>query len=62
MRKKGTRPTRGQAEFIKTKMRLNPENWLVSRDNTFCFEIVNRITGNRRKVSRKNEGERNCLV
>ena len=47
--KHGKNPTRKQKMFIK-KNKLNPENWLIVKDCSECFEIVHRFTGKRRKI------------
>ncbi len=47
--KHGKNPTRKQKMFIK-KNKFNPENWLIVKDCSECFEIVHRLTGNRRKI------------
>lgn len=49
--KHGRRPTKRQKLILK-KFNLNPQNWLIVKDCSECFEIVNRITGNRRKLKR----------
>jgi len=50
--KHGRRPTKKQKIFLK-KFNLNPKNWLIVKDCTECFEIVNRISGKRRILSRE---------
>jgi hypothetical protein len=52
MRKSGTRPTKKQSIFIRGRMRLNPDNWLVVKDTPEEFVIKNRITGKLR-IARK---------
>lgn len=47
--KHGVKPTRTQKERIE-KLRLNPENWFVVKDYPTCFEIVHRVSGERRKL------------
>ncbi|MCI8860676.1 MAG: hypothetical protein HFI71_14445 [Lachnospiraceae bacterium] len=54
--KHGRNPTRKQKIFIK-KFNLNPENWLIVKDCKDCFEIVDRLTGNRRILKRTNARE-----
>ncbi len=51
--KHGRNPTRKQKMFIK-ECRLNPENWLVVKDCCEYFEIVYRLTGNRKRLKDKN--------
>jgi len=45
--KHGKRPTKKQKMFLK-KFKLNPENWLIVKDCSQSFEIVNRVSGKRR--------------
>lgn len=47
--KHGRNPTRAQKERLKS-MRLDPRNWMVTKDCPTCFEIVHRITGATRKL------------
>ena len=47
--KHGRKPTRAQSTRIKS-LNLNPEHWLVCKDSPDCFEIVNRMSGVRRKL------------
>ena len=48
----GRNPTKRQKIYLKG-FNLNPENWLIVKDCTECFEIINRFTGNRRKLKRE---------
>lgn len=47
----GKRPTKKQKIFMKSKG-LNYENWLVVKDTTESFEIINRVSN---KVRRYNK-------
>lgn len=42
--KNGKRPTLNQKRSIEL-LKLNPNNWLVVKDCTECFVIVNRNSG-----------------
>lgn len=55
--KHGKNPTKRQKIFLR-KLKLNPENWLIVKDCCECFEIVHRLTGNRRRLERGNEQEK----
>ena len=57
MMKHGKNPTKRQKIFLR-KFKLNPENWLIVKDCAECFEIVNRLTGNRKKLKTRNEKEK----
>lgn len=50
--KRGTRPTRKQKEFL-SKRKLHPENWLVTKNCDEYLEVVNKDSGNIRRI-RKN--------
>lgn len=54
--KHGRNPTKKQKMFLK-KCGLNPQNWLIVKDCRECFEIVHRVTGNRRILKRSNKKE-----
>ena len=54
--KHGRNPTKKQKMFLK-KCGLNPQNWLIVKDCRECFEIVHRVTGNRRILERTNKKE-----
>lgn len=47
--KNGKRPTRRQMAEIKA-YGLNPLNWLVSKDSSKEFLVVNRTSGKKRKL------------
>jgi len=51
--KHGKRPTVRQKQFISSK-NLNPDNWLVTKDCTEVFEIVNRVGGKVRSYKKVN--------
>ncbi len=50
--KHGKTPTRKQKKKI-ISLGLNPENWLVSRDNTDELVLIHRKTGNVRRKGYK---------
>ena len=50
--KHGKNPTKRQKILLK-KFKLDPRNWLIVKDCGECFEIVNRFSGNRRKLHRE---------
>ena len=52
--KHGRNPSKRQKIFLKG-FNLNPQNWLIVKDCSECFEIVNRFTGKRRKLKREEE-------
>ena len=52
--KHGRNPSKRQKIFLKG-FNLNPENWLIVKDCSECFEIINRFTGKRRKLKREEE-------
>lgn len=49
MRKNGKGPTRKQKEKLKS-LDLDTRGWLVVRDCPNCFEIVHRVSNERRKL------------
>ncbi len=55
--KHGKKPTKRQKLFLKEN-KFNPKNWLIVKDCAECFEIVNRLTGNRKKLKTRNEKEK----
>lgn len=55
--KHGKKPTKRQKLFLKEN-KFNPKNWLIVKDCAECFEIVNRLTGKRRKLKTRNEKEK----
>ncbi len=50
--KHGKKPTKRQKILLK-KFKLDPRNWFIVKDCGECFEIVNRFSGNRRKLHRE---------
>lgn len=54
--KHGKRPTVAQKQII-SSAGLNPDNWLVVKNTTFCLEIVHRKTGKRETLGRRHKSE-----
>ena len=54
--KHGKRPTRAQKMRLQ-KYNLNPDNWLIVKDCSECFVIVNKITGKIRTMRRSEINE-----
>lgn len=50
--KHGKKPTVAQRKYIQS-FRLNPENWLVVRDNNDEFVIRHRLSGKEKKLPRR---------
>lgn len=46
--KHGKAPTRAQKQFIRDRLGLNPENWLVVKDNPMELVLVHRLSGKQR--------------
>lgn len=49
MRKSGKGPTRKQKERLE-KLNRDPREWLIVKDCPGCFEIVHRVSNERRKL------------
>jgi len=49
--KKGRKPTRKQKEILQSK-RLNPNNWLVIRENMTEIIILSKTVGNVKMVKK----------
>ena len=52
--KHGVKPTRSQKIFIKSK-RLNPENWLVTKDTPDHLHLVHRYSDKTTRIIPKGE-------
>ena len=52
--KHGKRPTVAQRRYIQS-FRLNPENWLVVRDNNDEFIIRHRLSDKEKKLPRRDK-------
>lgn len=50
--KQGKRPTVAQRKYIQ-RFRLNPENWLVVRDNNEEFIIRHRLSDKEKRLPRR---------
>ena len=50
--KHGRKPTVAQRKYIQS-LRLNPENWLVVRDNNDEFVIRHRLSDKEKKLPRR---------
>lgn len=50
--KQGKRPTLAQRKYIQS-FQLNPENWLVVRDNSEVFVIRHRLSDKEKKLPRR---------
>lgn len=50
--KHGKKPTANQRKLIKSK-RLNPENWLVTKDTPTEMHLVHRHFDNKTRIIRK---------
>ena len=50
--KQGKRPTLAQRKHIQS-FRMNPENWLVVRDNIEVFVIRHRLSDKEMKLQRR---------
>lgn len=50
--KHGKNPTVSQKKHIKS-LGLNPENWLVSRDNNDELVLIHRLSGRTRTLKRR---------
>lgn len=51
--KHGIKPTVAQKKIIKS-LGLNPDNWLVERNDNDTMVIVNRYTGSARSIRKEN--------
>lgn len=55
--KHGKRPTVAQCDFIASNeikgKKLNPQNWLVTKDTSTEMEIVHRTNGTRRVLEKQ---------
>lgn len=49
--KRGTRPTRLQKEFLNER-KLHPDNWLVTKNCDKYLEVVNKNSGNVRRIKK----------
>lgn len=52
--KHSKKPTRRQ-KMLLCRYRLDPDNWLIIKDCSECFEIVNKVSGKSRRINRKVE-------
>lgn len=52
--KHGKKPTKKQCIML-SEHKLDPKNWLITRDCSECLEIVNRYSGRVRRLNRKYE-------